>query len=60
VSVQEFLTIGYAIVSPSVLIHRDGHLVECYCAQQKRLGIEKRSVSVIFIDYVDFSVVFKT
>ena len=26
---QEFLTIGYAVLSPFMLIHRDGHLVEC-------------------------------
>nr|XP_012807236.2 putative vomeronasal receptor-like protein 4 [Jaculus jaculus] len=28
--VQEFLTLGYAIISPFVLIHRDGHLIECW------------------------------
>ncbi|XP_059257486.1 putative vomeronasal receptor-like protein 4 [Mustela nigripes] len=27
--IQEFLTLGYAIVSPFVLIHRDRHGVEC-------------------------------
>ncbi|MBZ3875237.1 Vomeronasal type-1 receptor 46 [Sciurus carolinensis] len=27
--VQEFLTLGYAILSPFVLIHRDGHLAAC-------------------------------
>ncbi|XP_052012581.1 putative vomeronasal receptor-like protein 4 [Apodemus sylvaticus] len=26
---QEFLTIGYAVLSPFMLIHRDGHLAEC-------------------------------
>ncbi|MBZ3888708.1 Vomeronasal type-1 receptor 4 [Sciurus carolinensis] len=33
VSAQEFLTLGYAILSPFVLIHRDGHLAECCHAQ---------------------------
>ncbi|XP_034366841.1 vomeronasal type-1 receptor 4-like [Arvicanthis niloticus] len=27
---QEFLTIGYSVISPFILIHRDGHLAE-YC-----------------------------
>ncbi|XP_050999156.1 vomeronasal type-1 receptor 4-like [Acomys russatus] len=31
---QEFLTLGYAVVSPLVLIHRDGHLAECCHAQR--------------------------
>ncbi|XP_055460865.1 putative vomeronasal receptor-like protein 4 [Psammomys obesus] len=26
---QEFLTLGYAVLSPFMLIHRDGHLTEC-------------------------------
>ncbi|XP_042539918.1 putative vomeronasal receptor-like protein 4 [Dipodomys spectabilis] len=30
VYIQEFLTIGYAIFSPYVLIHRDGHLSGCW------------------------------
>ncbi|KAM5166862.1 putative vomeronasal receptor-like protein 4 [Callospermophilus lateralis] len=30
---QEILTLGYAILSPLVLIHRDGHLAKCRCAQ---------------------------
>ncbi|KAM5298410.1 putative vomeronasal receptor-like protein 4 [Ctenodactylus gundi] len=29
VILQEFLTVGYAIVSPFVLIHREGHLAGC-------------------------------
>ncbi|MBZ3881043.1 Vomeronasal type-1 receptor 4 [Sciurus carolinensis] len=33
VSAQECLTLGYAILSPFVLIHRDGHLAECCHAQ---------------------------
>lgn len=33
VYIQEFLTLGYAILSPFVLIHRDGHLSE-YCHAQ--------------------------
>ncbi|KAM4816214.1 olfactory receptor class A-like protein 1 [Urocitellus parryii] len=32
-SVEEFLTLGYAVVSPFVLIHRDGRLAECGHAQ---------------------------
>ncbi|XP_005399003.1 PREDICTED: vomeronasal type-1 receptor 4-like [Chinchilla lanigera] len=32
VSVREFLTLGYTIVSPFVLIHRDGHLAEYWHA----------------------------
>ncbi|XP_034365638.1 vomeronasal type-1 receptor 4-like [Arvicanthis niloticus] len=27
--VPEFLTIGYAVLSPFILIHRDGHLIKC-------------------------------
>nr|XP_021590103.1 LOW QUALITY PROTEIN: putative vomeronasal receptor-like protein 4 [Ictidomys tridecemlineatus] len=30
---QEILTLGYAILSPLVLIHRDGHLAKCRRAQ---------------------------
>ncbi|XP_035292641.1 putative vomeronasal receptor-like protein 4 [Cricetulus griseus] len=30
---QQFLTLGYAILSPFILIHRDGHLAECWHAQ---------------------------
>ncbi|XP_015396225.2 putative vomeronasal receptor-like protein 4 [Panthera tigris] len=30
---QEFLTLGYAILSPFVLIHRDGHLGGCWHTQ---------------------------
>nr|XP_048317026.1 vomeronasal type-1 receptor 4-like [Myodes glareolus] len=30
---QEFLTIGYAVLSPWILIHRDGHLAKCWCAR---------------------------
>uniref|UniRef100_A0A8C6W198 Vomeronasal type-1 receptor n=1 Tax=Nannospalax galili TaxID=1026970 RepID=A0A8C6W198_NANGA len=30
---QEFMTLGYAVLSPFVLIHRDGHLAECWPAQ---------------------------
>ncbi|XP_055452958.1 vomeronasal type-1 receptor 4-like [Psammomys obesus] len=26
---QEFLTLGYSVLSPFMLIHRDGHLTEC-------------------------------
>ncbi|XP_013219108.3 vomeronasal type-1 receptor 4-like [Ictidomys tridecemlineatus] len=33
VSVLELVDLGYAILSPFVLIHRDGHLGECWCAQ---------------------------
>ncbi|KAM5166913.1 putative vomeronasal receptor-like protein 4 [Callospermophilus lateralis] len=33
VSTHEFLTLGYAIVSPFLLIHRDGYLVESCHAQ---------------------------
>ncbi|KAM5298413.1 vomeronasal type-1 receptor 3-like [Ctenodactylus gundi] len=29
VNLQQFLTLGYAIISPFVLIHRDGYLSEC-------------------------------
>ncbi|XP_045356450.1 vomeronasal type-1 receptor 4-like [Leopardus geoffroyi] len=32
-SIQEFLTLGYAILSPFVLIHRDGHLGGCWHTQ---------------------------
>ncbi|XP_076714092.2 putative vomeronasal receptor-like protein 4 [Callospermophilus lateralis] len=32
-SALEFLDLGYAILSPFVLIHRDGHLAECWRAQ---------------------------
>ncbi|VFV25805.1 Hypothetical predicted protein [Lynx pardinus] len=28
-NIQEFRTLGYAILSPFVLIHRDGHLGTC-------------------------------
>ncbi|XP_069879411.1 vomeronasal type-1 receptor 4-like [Dipodomys merriami] len=35
INVQEFLTLGYAIFSPFVLIHRDGHLTE-WCQVQCR------------------------
>uniref|UniRef100_A0A8C8Y5I1 Vomeronasal type-1 receptor n=1 Tax=Panthera leo TaxID=9689 RepID=A0A8C8Y5I1_PANLE len=40
-NIQEFLTLGYAILSPFVLIHRDGHLEfkrhlkECYLVSEK-------------------------
>uniref|UniRef100_A0A8D2D9A2 Vomeronasal type-1 receptor n=1 Tax=Sciurus vulgaris TaxID=55149 RepID=A0A8D2D9A2_SCIVU len=30
VSALEFVDLGYAILSPFVLIHRDGHLTKCY------------------------------
>ncbi|XP_048205265.1 putative vomeronasal receptor-like protein 4 [Perognathus longimembris pacificus] len=30
--IQEFLTLGYAILSPFVLIHRAGHLAACWLA----------------------------
>ncbi|XP_057643351.1 vomeronasal type-1 receptor 4-like [Chionomys nivalis] len=30
---QEFLTLGYAVLSPWILIHRDGHLTKCWHAQ---------------------------
>ncbi|MBZ3874340.1 Vomeronasal type-1 receptor 4 [Sciurus carolinensis] len=33
VSAHEFLTLGYVILSPFVLIHRDGHLTECCHSQ---------------------------
>ncbi|XP_047414767.1 putative vomeronasal receptor-like protein 4 [Sciurus carolinensis] len=33
VSAIEFVDLGYAILSPFVLIHRDGHLTKCWPAQ---------------------------
>ncbi|XP_013204555.1 vomeronasal type-1 receptor 4-like [Microtus ochrogaster] len=33
VNIQEFMTLGYATLSPLVLIHRDGLLPECWHAQ---------------------------
>ncbi|XP_059119257.1 vomeronasal type-1 receptor 4-like [Peromyscus eremicus] len=30
---QKFLTLGYAVLNPFILIHRDGHLAECWHAQ---------------------------
>ncbi|XP_069879555.1 vomeronasal type-1 receptor 4-like [Dipodomys merriami] len=32
-SIREFLTLGFAIVSPFVLILRDGNLAKCWCPQ---------------------------
>ncbi|NP_001160916.1 vomeronasal 1 receptor cavPorV1R666 [Cavia porcellus] len=29
-NIREFLTLGYAILSPFVLIHRDGHVEDCW------------------------------
>ncbi|XP_013377235.1 PREDICTED: vomeronasal type-1 receptor 4-like [Chinchilla lanigera] len=31
-NIRNFVTLGYAVVSPFVLIHRDGHLGECWRA----------------------------
>ncbi|KAM5298360.1 LOW QUALITY PROTEIN: vomeronasal type-1 receptor 4-like [Ctenodactylus gundi] len=33
INIKEFLTLGYVILSPFVLIHRDGHLGACWKAQ---------------------------
>ncbi|NP_001160902.1 vomeronasal 1 receptor cavPorV1R652 [Cavia porcellus] len=41
VDIWNFMTLGYAIVSPLVLIHRDGHLTECRLALWNRAGTEK-------------------
>ncbi|XP_010621032.1 vomeronasal type-1 receptor 4-like [Fukomys damarensis] len=30
-NIREFLALGYATLSPFVLIHRDGHMSECWC-----------------------------
>ncbi|KAM6176979.1 putative vomeronasal receptor-like protein 4 [Erethizon dorsatum] len=35
-NIQEQLTLGYAILSPFVLIHRDGHLGTCFHSQEDR------------------------
>ncbi|KAM4835717.1 olfactory receptor class A-like protein 1 [Thomomys bottae] len=40
-NMREFLTLGYAIFSPFVLIHRDGHLAEDLHAQWKRKKLRK-------------------
>ncbi|KAM4816219.1 putative vomeronasal receptor-like protein 4 [Urocitellus parryii] len=47
-SAHEFLTVGYAIVSPFLLIHRDGYLVES-CRAQRKKNFEKLSISVILL-----------
>ncbi|XP_048205246.1 putative vomeronasal receptor-like protein 4 [Perognathus longimembris pacificus] len=40
-NIREFLTLGFAIFSPVVLIHRDGHLAEDLQAQWKRKTLRK-------------------
>ncbi|XP_004628523.1 vomeronasal type-1 receptor 4-like [Octodon degus] len=35
INVREFLTLGYAILSPFVLIHRDGHVAACHFPQRE-------------------------
>jgi hypothetical protein len=40
------LTLGYAILSPFVLIHRDGHLSE-YCHAQWKRKTFRKSVFVL-------------
>ena len=37
INIQKVLTLGYAVFSPLVLIHRDGLLVECWHAQWEKL-----------------------
>ncbi|XP_021511776.1 vomeronasal type-1 receptor 4-like [Meriones unguiculatus] len=37
INIHEFLTFGYAIFSPLVLIHREGLLAECWYAQWEKL-----------------------
>ncbi|XP_052012385.1 vomeronasal type-1 receptor 4-like [Apodemus sylvaticus] len=37
ISIQEFLTLGYATFSPLLLIHRDGLLADCWHTQLEKL-----------------------
>ncbi|KAM5298405.1 vomeronasal type-1 receptor 4-like [Ctenodactylus gundi] len=34
-NIREFLALGYAVLSPFVLIHRDEHLTECWRAERR-------------------------
>ncbi|XP_004628526.1 vomeronasal type-1 receptor 4-like [Octodon degus] len=45
---KEFLTLGYAILSPFVLIHRDGHVAECCSSQRERGTFRKYLLPACF------------
>ncbi|XP_005399001.1 PREDICTED: vomeronasal type-1 receptor 4-like [Chinchilla lanigera] len=46
-NIREFLTLGYAILSPLVLIHRDGHAVDCWSTQWER-GTFRKYLFILF------------
>ncbi|KAM5298406.1 vomeronasal type-1 receptor 4-like [Ctenodactylus gundi] len=43
INIRDFVTLGYAILSPFVLIHRNEYLTKCYKAQQDRKTLRKCS-----------------
>ncbi|XP_004628527.1 vomeronasal type-1 receptor 4-like [Octodon degus] len=47
-NVREFCTLGYAILSPLVLIHRDRHMTECCFTQGRRRNFRRHLSPVSF------------